>query len=364
MKKVLFPLLVLLLLGLRCVAAAQSLTLSFVGDCTVGEQWCYRGYRSGYTYKIGQSGLDYPFSLCADLFAADDLTVANCEGVFTTRLPADRKKAMSLCADPRFAEVFKLGNVDVVNITNNHALDFGRQGRLDTIDALTAQGIGYFGESWLYETEIKGIKIGIVGHTFHLSEYVLEEYRQQIETLKADGCSFIIASVHWGREDSHELNSEQKAYGTRLIDLGANMVFGHGSHTLEPIQYYDGGLILYSTGNFTFGANGKPKDMDTAVIQVMVDSYSDGTVRISALKAYPYCVCYKADFRPYPYTEEADRLRVWRKLVFSAKNEPDSCLPASFLTTGYADFGTYYDIATDSDLATPTEIAPSGDSHD
>ncbi len=131
---------------------AETLTLSFVGDCTIGEQWCFRGYRSGYTYKINKAGLDYPFSLCADLFAVEDLTVANGEVCFTTKPPANKKKKMSLSSNPRFAEVFKLGNVDVVNITNNHALDFGTVGRRDTINALSSFGIGYFGETWLYET--------------------------------------------------------------------------------------------------------------------------------------------------------------------------------------------------------------------
>lgn len=61
MKKVL-SLLLALLLTYGC-AAAETLSLSLIGDCTIGDQYKYRGYKSGFTYKISQAGLDYPFSL-------------------------------------------------------------------------------------------------------------------------------------------------------------------------------------------------------------------------------------------------------------------------------------------------------------
>lgn len=208
----------------------------------------------------------------------------------------------------------------------------------------------------MWETEIKGVKIGFCGQTYHLSEYTMRQYQALFDQLRADGCTFIIASVHWGREDSHDLNDQQYTYGTRLIDMGADMVYGHGSHTLQPVQYYNGHLILYSTGNFTFGANGRPKDMDTAVFQVQLQVQEDGTAATASLKVIPYCVCWKGDFRPYPYTLREDQLRVWQKLVFTGKNrlDPDSCLPASFLTTGYACFLPGYEeapfVATPSDL--------------
>ena len=58
-------------------------TFSLIGDCTVGEQVQHQGYKNGYTARIREAGMDYPFSLAADLFAKDDLTVANCEGNLT-----------------------------------------------------------------------------------------------------------------------------------------------------------------------------------------------------------------------------------------------------------------------------------------
>lgn len=150
-------------------AFGETINLSFVGDCTVGEQWCYRNYQSGYCYKMSQAGMDYPFSMCAYLFRQDDLTVANCEVNFTNAAPADPKKKMSLSAPQSYAKVFAEGYVDVVNYINNHSDDFGRRGKEDTIAALTENGIGYFGGAWIWEKEIKGVKIGFCGQTFHLS---------------------------------------------------------------------------------------------------------------------------------------------------------------------------------------------------
>ena len=308
MKKVL-SLLLALLLTYGC-AAAETLSLSLIGDCTIGDQYKYRGYKSGFTYKISQAGLDYPFSLAADLFAQDDLTIANCEGCFTNR--ASTGKFMSLGAAPEFAEVFKLGFVDVVNTANNHMRDFGSAGREDTLEALAAQGIGYFGDDDTYITEIKGVTIGIVGYTYPINEGKLKKYQKKIEELKEAGCTFIIASAH--------------------------LVYGHGSHTVQPLQIYNGKLICYSLSNFTFGANAAPEDDDTVVLQVSYDIAADGSCTLGSITALPYKMHKDKDFRPYPIEDAAGKEQVWRKLVFQGEKNPDSGLPESFLTTGYADF--------------------------
>lgn len=325
-----------LLVTLCGAAAAEQMTISMVGDCTIGEQWCYRGYKSGYVYKITQAGLDYPFSNVAELFAADDLTIANCECALTTKRPADQNKIMSLYGPPEFAEIFRLGNVDVCNLANNHGLDFGPQGRLDTIDALNAVGIASFGDDYLYETEIKGVKIGIVGRTYPVSDYLLRQMEGQIQQLRDDGCTFVIASIHWGREGDYNLGAQQKENGRKLIDIGADMVYGHGPHVLQPIEYYKGKLIFYSLANFTFGANSNPADADTTVIQLTFDIHDDGTMTPAVLTALPFRMHNKKDYRPWMLEDEASQKRVWGKLW--RNTIPKSNLPASFKSTGVVYF--------------------------
>ena len=328
--------LLLALLMLAGSASAETLTLSLIGDCTLGDQYKYRGYKSSFTYKTTQNGLDYPFSLAADLFAADDLTIANCEGCFTTRKSTG--KFMALGASPEFAEIFKLGHVDVVNTANNHMFDFGAKGYEDTLDSLAAQGIGSFGDKNTYTVTVKGVKIGFVGYTYPILEPKLELYRQQIETLRADGCTFIIASAHWGKEESLNINQQQRQGAPALIDMGADMVYGHGSHTVQPIQIYKGKVIFYSLSNFVFGANAAPKDDDTLIAQVVYDIAEDGTCALAELVAIPYKMHNSKDFRPYPIEDQSAKEQVWRKLVFYKSKDPSSNLPDSFLTTGYANF--------------------------
>lgn len=335
MKKLIV--LLCLLLTLCTVASADTLTISMVGDCTVGEQYCYRGYQSGFCYKISQRGLDYPFSLAADLFAADDLTLANCEGAFTTRYPGKNAKAMTLGASPDFAQVFVLGNVDVCNTANNHGRDFGAKGLEDTHATLNALGITTFGEDVTAIREVKGVKIGFVGYTYPITDQKLNWYKKAIEQLRADGATFVIASAHWGKEESHAINLQQRTYAPKLIDAGADMVYGHGAHVLQPIQIYKGKLIFYGLANFTFGANSAPKDDDTVVVQVTFDIQEDGTLTPAELNAIPYKMHMKKDFRPWPLEDQEAKEKVWKKLVFTKKRDPDSGLPDSFLTTGYAD---------------------------
>lgn len=337
MKKWLAVAAALLTLAITGGALAETLTISMVGDCTVGDQYIYRGYQSSFTYKVKQNGMDYPFSLAADLFAADDLTIANCEGVLTDRSPGSNAKFMTLGAGTEFGEVFKLGNVDVCNTANNHAKDFGAKGLADTQATLEALGIGVFGDDVLYETEIKGVKIGFVGYTYPINNSKLKQYEAQIAKLKEDGCTFIIASAHWGKEESYNINLDQRNGAPALIDMGADLVYGHGSHTLQPIQIYNGKLIFYSLANFTFGGNANPKDADTAVIQVTYDINEDGTMTAAELTAIPYKMHKDRDFRPYPIEDEEGKQQVWGKLVFTKASDPDSGLPESFLTTGYAD---------------------------
>lgn len=337
MKKTLALLIGTALLMVLCASAlAETFTISLIGDCTVGERYSHRGYKSSYTTKIGELGMDYPFSLAADLFAADDVTVANCEVNLTLRKPRYPLKVMSLSAPPEFAEVFVLGNVDACNITNNHSIDFGAAGREETHDVLTSYGIGAFGEDWTYTMEAKGVKVGFVGYTYPINDGRLAKYKKKIQELRDEGCDLVVASVHWGKEESYQLNGQQKTSGHKLIDLGADIVFGHGPHVLQPIEYYNGRVIFYSTANFTFGANSSPKDPDTAVFQLIYDIAEDGTPVLSRLIALPYCMHKDKDFRPWPYTETADKERVWKKLWRDAK--PASNLPESFLNTGEVDF--------------------------
>ena len=324
-------------------SSGETFTFSFIGDCTVGGD-VTDGYstESGYTRFIRQKGLDYPFSAVADMFARDDLTVASCEGVLSDKkgLSAVKQK-MNLIGPPEFAEVFALGNVDVCNLANNHGKDFRGKGQQNTAENLARYGVGSFYDEHTWSTTVKGVKVGFVGYTYPMNDAKLKKYVQGMEQLRAEGCTFVVASAHWGRETYYYLDANQ-AYGRKLIDAGFDMVFGHGSHTCQMIRYYKNKVILYGMSNFTFGANSSPKDADTAVVQVVYDIHPDGSMTARELFCYPFKMHQDHDFRPCPIEDEEGKQRVWAKMYYNnypkPKNKaPYPSLPESFLTTGYAD---------------------------
>lgn len=331
-KSILFVLL-LLLLPLKALGE-ELLTLSFVGDCALADQYKYRGSATSFTTVTERNGLDYPFSQVAALFATDDLTIANCEGVFTQRKLAKGAKAMSLSAPPAFAQVFALGGVDAVNLSNNHSRDFGDKGLQDTREALEEWGIAYFGGSDVSICEVKGIKIGFCGQSYPLTDAKMRKYQQQITQLREAGCALVIASAHSGKEGNHSPNLEQRTCFPKLLEMGADVVFGHSAHVLHPIELTDKGVILYGLGNFVFGANPRPKDDDTAVIQLQFTLDGAGGAVYSGLRAIPMKMHHQSDYRPYLLTQEAACRQVWEKLVFPVNAKRISGLPSAFLETG------------------------------
>ena len=104
----------------------------------------------------------------------------------------------------------------------------------------------------------------------------------------------------------------------------------HGSHVLQPIEVYQGGVIFYSLANMVFGANSSPADVDTAIAQI-VYHISDG-IKIKELSVLPASMHVKNNYQPRLYEEQTDKERVYKKMTF--KNITESGLPESFLKTG------------------------------
>ncbi len=311
----------------------KTLTLSLIGDCTIGEQEEYRGYGYSFTGRMKKLGMEYPFSNVIDLFMADDITLANCEGVFTKRKQHEDKRT-NLRATPEWAQVFSLGGVDVVNISNNHTYDYFPRGRVDTKEALKAVDVGFFGDGDLWVAQVKGIMIGMTGYTYPHREDISRQIKD-IKALREMGCDLVIVSMHWGKELNPDPTGEQLKLGPALIDAGADIVYGHGPHVLQPIQLYKGKPIFYSLANFVFGADPNPRDSDTAVISLTYDLSGEEAVP-ARLEAIPMRMHKNKDYRPYAYTKEADRIRVWDKLVFPEKASVSSGLPTGFAQAGVA----------------------------
>ena len=337
MKKILCMLLLLLL---PITALGETLTLSFIGDCNIGEAIQHKGKENGYTWMLEKNGYDWPFSLVQEHLKNDDFTFANLEVVISNRT-RHVDKVFPLITSPENGQVLLHSGIDAVNTVNNHCFDFYVEGYQDTIAALDQLPMKHFGSVYiggkyaqdvLLETEVKGVKIGALGFTYPQDSDV-KLIKQRIEKLRENGCEIVVASMHWGQETHPTQNSWQMKLARQVIDAGADIVWGHHPHVLQPVQFYHGGLILYSTGNFTFGSMSSSVDRDTGIFQVSFDLTEDGA-QMSQLRVIPCTTTGSGDYRPYEWTEEEARQRVFKKLIYTRETANMVNLPASFAETG------------------------------
>ena len=244
------------------VSSPVSLTLSVVGDCTLGTDETFDYDTSLNAYYENYSA-DYFLQNVKDIFSADDLTIANFEGTLTD---SDERedKTFAFKAPASYASILTNGSVEAVNTANNHSHDYGDQSFDDTLAALDDAGIVHFGYDETAVMDVKGIKVGLVG-IYELYDHLEREQqlKDNIAKVKADGAQLIVVIFHWGNETETVPDSNQTTLGRIAIDEGADLVCGHHPHVLQGIETYKGRNIVYSLGNFCFGGNSSPSDMDT-----------------------------------------------------------------------------------------------------
>lgn len=248
------------------VNEAKIVKISAAGDCTIGWDDRY-AYVGRYDYYLKQNNYDYSyyFKNVRDLFSKDDLTIVNLEGNFTD-YNVKREKKFNFKAPKEYRNVLTEGNVDIVSFANNHTHDYENQGYIDTINALNEINMPYYGYDKYLIKEVNGIKIGFFGFLDIYGER-FNDVKKAINYLKENNCDLIIASMHWGIEYDYEQSKEQVRMGHYLIDNGVDLVIGHHPHIVQGIEKYHDKYIIYSLGNFSFGGNSKPRDMDTFIWQ-------------------------------------------------------------------------------------------------
>lgn len=245
---------------------AVSLTVSVVGDCTLGTDE-YFDYDNSLNAYYEAYGADYFFQNVKSIFLADDLTIANFEGTLTDSTSREDKE-YAFKAPAEFASILTSGDIEAVNTANNHSHDYGEQSFEDTMTALDSEGIVHFGYDETAVVEVKGVKIGLVG-IYELNDHLgrEEQLKTNIAAVKEQGAQITIVIFHWGNEKEEAPDSNQTTLGRLAIDEGADLVCGHHPHVLQGIEEYKGKNIVYSLGNFCFGGNSSPSDMDTMIFQ-------------------------------------------------------------------------------------------------
>lgn len=290
-----------------------SLTLSVVGDCTLGTDETF-DYNTSLNAYYENYGADYFLQNVKDIFSADDLTIANFEGTLTD---SDERedKTFAFKAPASYASILTGGSVEAVNTANNHSHDYGDQSFDDTLAALDDAGIVHFGYDETAVMDVKGIKVGLVG-IYELYDHLEREQqlKDNIAKVKADGAQLIVVIFHWGNETETVPDSNQTTLGRIAIDEGADLVCGHHPHVLQGIETYKGRNIVYSLGNFCFGGNSSPSDMDTMIYQQTFTIDADGVKKDNVTNIIPCSISSAAydgynNYQPTPAEgDEATRI--------------------------------------------------------
>ncbi len=170
-----------------------------------------------------------------------------------------------------FKETFG-GNPVAVCLANNHIMDYGEEGLLDTLATLRAEGIGYFGAGSLADRchnplllNLDGQRIALLGYACPTTHPIfananapgaawldLERIAADLGAAKAGGADHVVVQLHWGEEEAGLPRPADVAKARRIIDMGADLIIGHHSHCIQPFEVYRGRHIFYGLGNAVF----------------------------------------------------------------------------------------------------------------
>ena len=325
-------------------SAPETITLSFIGDCSIGDSIQYRTYQTSYHNTLAAKGYDWPFSLVQEVLAADDLTIANLEVVLTTRTKVRQQKTINLIGKQDFVNVLHAGSIEVVNTANNHAWDFGAEAYHEMMGYLDEAAIQHFGSIYPNSkdgtdictiVEVKGVRIGFLGFSYP-QEADKKRITNRIAALREQGAQLVVLSLHWGREEQPQPESGAALFAKYCIDAGADVIYGQHPHVLQSVQFYQGKPIFYSVGNFTFGSMSKV-DPDTGIFQLTY-RVVDGEPVLQRFSVVPCRTQGSGDYRPYILTDPDEITKIRKKLVHRRKVKNMTTVTEFFIENGYMDF--------------------------
>jgi len=287
----------------------KTFTVTVAGDTTLGSTDELRKRDDCFENVAAEKGYGWFFSGLESLFGTDDLTLINFEGTLTEQTQKKEKK-FNFKGPAEYTDILTLGGVEAVNVANNHTLDYGEQGREDTIANLEAAGLVVSGNGQLGIFEKDGVKVGMTGYCFPYKDGK-KDIAGDVKQLREAGCQIVIASFHWGSEYRDDFTGEQRTIGRAAIRAGADIVVGHHPHIVQGVERYEDTYILYSLGNLVFGGNVDPDDRDALAARLTFTVYEDHAdapeltlvpLRLTELSD-------GTDYRPVPAQgEEAERI--------------------------------------------------------
>lgn len=264
-----------------------------------------------------EQGYDYPFVRMLPYFSGAQIIFGNVEGPLTDRGTPEQDKTFVFRSPPaKVGAALRAAGFNIVSLANNHTLDYGADGLLQTIEVLNEAGILHTGAGADLMAArqpglipVKGLKVAFLAYSMTLPETFFagpnkagtafgHEAHVRADILDArKQADIVLVSFHWGQEGKTTLRDYQTRLGRAAIDAGASAVIGHHPHILQGIEQYKNGIILYSLGNFTFGSYSM-KSARSAVAQLRFRK-----ARLEDVRLFPINVNnFEVQFQPQPLT--------------------------------------------------------------
>lgn len=248
-------------------------------------------------------------------------------------------KELGLSTYPRFNSPYEVGDAfldagfNLVSLANNHTLDKGKQAIINSCAYWKNKNVYVSGSYCSMEDrnyvkiyEKNGIKYALLSYTtvtnglkvpdgdsFYLNIYNEEQVKKDIE-LYRDKTDLLMVAMHFGVEYTHEAVKSQKEIANYLSSLGVDIVIGTHPHVVEPIEFINNTLVIYSLGNFISAQNGIEKLSGLMVSADIIKSVKTNKITINNVKAdlvYTYSdekKGYRGNFKVYPYSELNDNI--------------------------------------------------------
>lgn len=289
----------------------EPVTICFTGDILLSD-----GVLAAYDRDGLEGILD---KVLAKELADADITMVNGEFPFSERGTKAPDKQFTFRISPSRVSIFNEMGIDIVTLANNHALDFGTDALLDTLETIKGAGILTAGAGADLDEAKAPVYVEIKSQTFAflgasrvipvpswnagantpgmLTTYDPALLIEQIQEAKKNADT-VIVYVHWGLERKEYPEEYQRNLGQRYVDAGADLVVGSHSHCLQGIEFYNGVPIVYSLGNFIFGETIEK----TIILKAIVDE--EGNLQLYAVPAYA------KSFRTSPL-EDKDALKTY-----------------------------------------------------
>ncbi len=288
------------------------ITLTATGDFTIGGD--SRKSTDIFARELKKQGGDINFTMrnIRELLLKDDLTLVNFEGTLTesTYVPSSkRENGFLFSAPPSYVSMLTDNGVEAVSLENNHVLDHGEDVYKETQRTLEEAGIVWSNSDHLGVIEVKGVEIAMLSYLcIDRYDELWEQVPRDIQAAK-EKYPIVIVSFHWGYELDYAPRDNQKKMGRLAVDSGADLVIGHHSHRINPIEQYKGVYICYSLGNFCFSGNNKPSDMNSYVFQTRF-RVKDGEVSNEGFRIVPISISSSKEYNNFAPTIHTDETTI------------------------------------------------------